>query len=335
MTHRITVLYFTGCPNHSPVVEMAQRLIAEHNLDAIVEEVELTDPADAERLRFLGSPTVQVDGVDIEQAARTRTDYAMSCRVYQTPGGVPTEAMLLDALGVSDSAALGKETDAMDNSEKNVDRAGAVATIGSALTAVLSSTCCWLPLMLIAFGVSAGGVGAFFARWRPYFAAVSLVFLGAGFYFAYIRAPKCEGSCCSPRARRQLKINRAMLWVSSAIVLAFVLFPHYGGWLIETVGGDSTNTAMLTSTDADPETHASLVFNVQGMTCEVCAVSLKKKIANISGVNAVRVDYPTKTASVWTDKQSASTDEVASSVAQAADHLGFSVERMPDEDASQ
>lgn len=95
----IQVLYFDSCPNHLPVVEMARRVVATHGLNIEIDEVEVSAD-DVARLRFLGSPTVQVDGVDIEPAARARTDFAMSCRVYAAPGGFPPEAMLLAALGI-------------------------------------------------------------------------------------------------------------------------------------------------------------------------------------------------------------------------------------------
>ena len=52
---------------------------------------------------------------------------------------------------------------------------------GSVVAAVLSSACCWLPLLLLAFGASAAGVSAFFERWRPAFLVVAIGLLGAGF----------------------------------------------------------------------------------------------------------------------------------------------------------
>ncbi len=76
---KVTILSFEGCPSHPPVVEMARRVVAEHGLDTSVEEVEVT-PDDVVQRRFLGSPTVQVDGVDIEPAARERTAF---CGVMQ------------------------------------------------------------------------------------------------------------------------------------------------------------------------------------------------------------------------------------------------------------
>lgn len=65
---------------------------AEALIEAVVQsqgvaaEVELTDvktQAEAARLRFLGSPTVRVNGVDIDPAARSSTEYGLKCRVYR------------------------------------------------------------------------------------------------------------------------------------------------------------------------------------------------------------------------------------------------------------
>lgn len=93
----VRVFYFDGCPNHQPTVELAQAVIAELKVPAQVEEVEVRDIEDARRLRFLGSPSVQVDGVDIDPAARSQTDFAYGCRMY-CGSGVPPRSMLVAAL---------------------------------------------------------------------------------------------------------------------------------------------------------------------------------------------------------------------------------------------
>ena len=74
------MLYFEGCPNHEPTVALVREVVAGLDLSAEVEEIEVNTQTDAERLRFLGSPTVQVNGVDMEPRARERTNYALSCR---------------------------------------------------------------------------------------------------------------------------------------------------------------------------------------------------------------------------------------------------------------
>ena len=77
---------------------MVKRVIADLGIPADVEEVEVTSPDDVARLRFLGSPTVLVDGVDIEPEARNRADYSYSCRMYSGVSGLPSEKMLIAAL---------------------------------------------------------------------------------------------------------------------------------------------------------------------------------------------------------------------------------------------
>lgn len=72
--------------------------MAKLHMDAEVEEVEVNGPEDAARERFLGSPTVLVNGLDIDPNARERTDYSFSCRVYSGMSGLPTEEMLVAAL---------------------------------------------------------------------------------------------------------------------------------------------------------------------------------------------------------------------------------------------
>jgi hypothetical protein len=79
---RIEVLYFDGCPNHAPTVEQVKQITADLGVQERVEEIEVTSLDQAQQLRFLGSPTVRVNGVDIDPSARQRTNYGLSCRFY-------------------------------------------------------------------------------------------------------------------------------------------------------------------------------------------------------------------------------------------------------------
>jgi hypothetical protein len=52
-------------------------------------------------LRFLGSPTIRVDGRDVEPGAEERQEFVLSCRVYRTERGLagqPDEAWIREAL---------------------------------------------------------------------------------------------------------------------------------------------------------------------------------------------------------------------------------------------
>jgi hypothetical protein len=93
----IEVLYFAGCPNREPAVTLARDVARALRVDDAICEVEVATDADAERLRFLGSPTVRVDGVDIDPEAATQTDYSLSCRMYGS-SGVPSRDLLVRAL---------------------------------------------------------------------------------------------------------------------------------------------------------------------------------------------------------------------------------------------
>ena len=94
---RVEILYFEGCPNHQPTVELVRQSIDECGVSAQLEEVEVRDDTHARQLRFLGSPTVRVDGVDVEPDADARRDYAMGCRVYGETR-IPSRDLVVAAL---------------------------------------------------------------------------------------------------------------------------------------------------------------------------------------------------------------------------------------------
>jgi hypothetical protein len=98
---RVEILYFDGCPNHEPARALVKRVAAELQVEPAIELVEVADAASATELRFLGSPTVRVDGQDVESGADERHEFVLSCRVYRTERGLagqPDDAWIRDAL---------------------------------------------------------------------------------------------------------------------------------------------------------------------------------------------------------------------------------------------
>jgi hypothetical protein len=79
---KVEVLYFAGCPNHAATVERVREELQSYRLPKEIREVEVRNQAEAEALEFLGSPTVRINGADIEPEARHLTNYGMSCRTY-------------------------------------------------------------------------------------------------------------------------------------------------------------------------------------------------------------------------------------------------------------
>jgi hypothetical protein len=97
----IEFLYWDGCPSHPEARELLESVLAERDLDARVTVREVQTQADAEELRFPGSPTIRVDGRDVDPDGASARP-ALNCRIYRKPDGrptpVPTRAQLEAAL---------------------------------------------------------------------------------------------------------------------------------------------------------------------------------------------------------------------------------------------
>ncbi len=97
---RIEVLRFAGCPNGQPALELARRIANEHGDDVEVTDI-LVAEADVASRRFLGSPSIRVNGRDVDPSARDRTDYHYGCRIYETRAGragLPLDAWIKTAI---------------------------------------------------------------------------------------------------------------------------------------------------------------------------------------------------------------------------------------------
>jgi hypothetical protein len=102
------MLYFDGCPNHEALLPRLRELLASEGIVTEIELRAITDNQAAQRERFLGSPTIRVNGRDVEPDAETRTDFGMKCRLYRRAGGVsvrPPQEWLQAAIGGAAGAA--------------------------------------------------------------------------------------------------------------------------------------------------------------------------------------------------------------------------------------
>jgi copper chaperone CopZ len=178
------------------------------------------------------------------------------------------------------------------------------ATLGAVLTAALGSACCWLPLLLIALGFSAAGVGSFFEQYRLPFLCATFALLAVAWYLTYrpwgrrghlvgeMRAaepPSTGSDCCAPHPapiggqpsrRFTRRLNEVMLWAATLLVLLFALFPSWSGLVFGDGGGPG------------PADGPGLVLEIHGMTCDGCAATVRKALRRVPGVARVAVDYP-------------------------------------------
>jgi hypothetical protein len=93
---KIEVLYVPGCPNHKPAVEAVTSVLAAESVRTEVCDVPVHSKSEAQAFRFPGSPTVRVNGNDVEPDARLA--FGLACRLYANGRGVPSEAAIRRAV---------------------------------------------------------------------------------------------------------------------------------------------------------------------------------------------------------------------------------------------
>jgi hypothetical protein len=97
----IELLYFDGCPHYEQFLPHLQQLLNDHQISAPIQLIRIESDDDAQRLRFLGSPSLRINGHDVDPTAAGRDTYGMQCRLYATPEGTtgtPPDQWILHAL---------------------------------------------------------------------------------------------------------------------------------------------------------------------------------------------------------------------------------------------
>lgn len=107
------------------------------------------------------------------------------------------------------------------NKDKVGDAKKGYAATGSLIGAILASSCCIAPLILVTLGVSGAWIGNLTALepYKPFFVAITILFLGFGYWQVY-RKPKItcqkDSYCASPASTRIIK---SALWIATILVL--------------------------------------------------------------------------------------------------------------------
>jgi hypothetical protein len=98
---RVELLFWAGCPSYPKALSDLREALLETGLDPDCVAVrEVATVADAETERFVGSPTIRIDGVDVQ--APNGEPVGLTCRVYRRRDGrispTPDPADVRDAL---------------------------------------------------------------------------------------------------------------------------------------------------------------------------------------------------------------------------------------------
>jgi len=98
---RIDFLFWRECPSHPEARALLRDVMEERGVEADVVEREVLTQAEAQELAFPGSPTIRVDGRDVDPAGAGGRP-ALTCRIYHLPDGrsspVPSREQLEEAL---------------------------------------------------------------------------------------------------------------------------------------------------------------------------------------------------------------------------------------------
>ena len=103
---RIELLYWAGCPSYPEAETLVVDVLRAAGIAADLTLREVLTQAEAEELHFVGSPTILVDGRDVDPEGAAVGRPALNCRVYRAEDGrvspVPSRAQIqraLDAVG--------------------------------------------------------------------------------------------------------------------------------------------------------------------------------------------------------------------------------------------
>jgi len=196
--------------------------------------------------------------------------------------------------------------------------------VGGVVGAILASSCCIAPLLLITLGVSGAWMGSLtlLAPYQAYFIAATLVFLAMGFWYVYWKPKKdcADGSyCASPTSDRVVKIA---LWLATALIAVALgvnlifLFrsPQVKSTLIAIVLGGFIGVSAPSFA-----AEQTVSMDIERMTCALCPLTVRKAMERVDGVQQVEVDFDSKTATVTFDDAKTTAIEIA----QASTDVGY------------
>ena len=115
--------------------------------------------------------------------------------------------------------------------EKSLSRGTLVAGVIAGITA---SACCIGPLLLLMLGISGSWISNLTALepYRPIFIGITLLFLGLAFRKLYPAPQSCavDTPCAEPA---NLRKQRVVFWLTTAVVTAMIAFPWYAPLFFE------------------------------------------------------------------------------------------------------
>jgi len=101
---KIEFLFFQGCPHYPSALALLKDMLKEEEVEHPIELINVDSDRHAQETRFLGSPSIRINGKDIEEAEIASPDYGIKCRIYNGhagPIGLPPEGLLRKSIAVA------------------------------------------------------------------------------------------------------------------------------------------------------------------------------------------------------------------------------------------
>lgn len=79
---KVELYYFDGCPSYVKAIKNVREALRLEGLPEDVALIGVESDADAQAKRFIGSPTIRINGVDVEGPKAEEKGYGFGCRIY-------------------------------------------------------------------------------------------------------------------------------------------------------------------------------------------------------------------------------------------------------------
>lgn len=148
---------------------------------------------------------------------------------------------------------------------------------------IIASLCCIIPLILTIFGLASASITLKFVQYKPYFIALSIIFLAGSFWYFFSKQKK---ACCPPEKKLDKNwfiVTAVGFHILTFAVLLYVLMPNVSPFLYNL---SSRKTEVQNSFNL-----SQLNLKISGMTCSSCATGIEYSLENLSGVTRAEVSF--------------------------------------------
>jgi hypothetical protein len=78
----IEFLYYDDCPGYPEALDILKEVLSEEHVKVEVNMIRVMNEDEAKRLKFIGSPTIRINGEDVEPGIEQSAEFRGHCRVY-------------------------------------------------------------------------------------------------------------------------------------------------------------------------------------------------------------------------------------------------------------